>query len=498
MYELTFVSWALRWLTVAQGEWSANARLLSSSDIATTFFEPAEVIANKAPKRHAGVFLAFAAFQDGQYKTLMLRKEEMRTLQEYQDRKAGELERLPTTRPSSARQSSSSGSERTTDQLRKEAQGVMRLDRERLARFGFDTAAALTSATRLYAQVLACSDAHDDIVYRLSALWLEHHADEAFNAAFASQLASIPSRKFVPLAHQLSARMSKLSGSSNAFSTSLDHLVGRLTREHPFHVLYHIYALRATVGAATQPASSTMAPKTRKSLGMESIRSSQAGRHKLATDYFAHAKGDARLLPRIKELEQACDAYTEAASLPRVEASSRKAAIELPNTAKLLKLRQLSIPISTYDLPLDPTMLYNAEELPCIARYDKTYSVLGGINAPKLVACHSTKGKRMRQLVRFTRCSRSDTWYMTLAQLKGGDDTRQDAVMEQVFGVVNHLLARDPATRRRDLHVRRYKVIPLVGNNGLIEFINDARPIGELIVPLHTLCVGSVVYFQRH
>ena len=40
----------------------------------------------------------------------------------------------------------------------------------------------------------------------------------------------------------------------------------------------------------------------------------------------------------------------------------------------------------------------------------------------------------------------------------GNDDMRQDAVMQQFFQLVNVLLATDPATRRRQLHICVYKV----------------------------------------
>ena len=42
--------------------------------------------------------------------------------------------------------------------------------------------------------------------------------------------------------------------------------------------------------------------------------------------------------------------------------------------------------------------------------------------------------------------------------LQGRDDLRQDAVMQQVFGMVNNLLRKEKETRERKLSVRQYKV----------------------------------------
>ena len=50
--------------------------------------------------------------------------------------------------------------------------------------------------------------------------------------------------------------------------------------------------------------------------------------------------------------------------------------------------------------------------------------------------------------------------------LSGRDDLRQDAVMQQVFGLMNTLLTKDPNTKKRRLNVRQYKVVPLSQRSG--------------------------------
>ena len=47
---------------------------------------------------------------------------------------------------------------------------------------------------------------------------------------------------------------------------------------------------------------------------------------------------------------------------------------------------------------------------------------------------------------------------LTLPCHQGKDDLRQDAVMQQVFEMVNDLLQRDTESSRRHLKVRTYKV----------------------------------------
>ena len=46
---------------------------------------------------------------------------------------------------------------------------------------------------------------------------------------------------------------------------------------------------------------------------------------------------------------------------------------------------------------------------------------------------------------------------------QGKDDLRQDAVMQQVFDMVNNLLQKNSETRKRQLQIRKYKVRNYVG-----------------------------------
>eukprot|EP00511_Aplanochytrium_stocchinoi_P005548 CAMPEP_0204824758 /NCGR_PEP_ID=MMETSP1346-20131115/2752_1 /ASSEMBLY_ACC=CAM_ASM_000771 /TAXON_ID=215587 /ORGANISM="Aplanochytrium stocchinoi, Strain GSBS06" /LENGTH=472 /DNA_ID=CAMNT_0051952089 /DNA_START=1 /DNA_END=1419 /DNA_ORIENTATION=- len=96
-----------------------------------------------------------------------------------------------------------------------------------------------------------------------------------------------------------------------------------------------------------------------------------------------------------------------------------------------------------------------------------------GISRPKIVNIRGENGRTYKLLV------------------KSGDDLRQDAVMEQLFVLVNELLESDEETRKRNLRLRTYKVLPLSPDAGIIEWVERTMAIGEY---LHGL--GNTAFVQ--
>ncbi|CAM9316163.1 unnamed protein product [Lampetra planeri] len=67
-------------------------------------------------------------------------------------------------------------------------------------------------------------------------------------------------------------------------------------------------------------------------------------------------------------------------------------------------------------------------------------------------------------------------------EVKGQDDLRQDAVMQQVFGMCSMLLQRNADTRKRKLNIRRYKVVPFSQQSGVLEWCSGTVPIGDFLI----------------
>ena len=89
---------------------------------------------------------------------------------------------------------------------------------------------------------------------------------------------------------------------------------------------------------------------------------------------------------------------------------------------------------------------------------------------PKIVICIGSKGSRFKQLV------------------KGGDDLRQDAIMQQVFETVNDLLKNEGSSGNelikkclssRQLKLITYGITPLSPASGVLEWVDDTMCFGD-------------------
>jgi serine-protein kinase ATM len=103
-------------------------------------------------------------------------------------------------------------------------------------------------------------------------------------------------------------------------------------------------------------------------------------------------------------------------------------------------------------------------DMTLLAHVDENFSLTdAGLSRPKIIKCYGTDGALYMQLI------------------KGGDDTRQDAVMQQVFEHVNVMLQTDTECSQRRLHIRTYRIIPLTPQTGIIEWVENTIPFGSYL-----------------
>jgi ataxia telangiectasia mutated family protein len=112
-------------------------------------------------------------------------------------------------------------------------------------------------------------------------------------------------------------------------------------------------------------------------------------------------------------------------------------------------------------LPFDLSLAYS--DLPTISSIDEKMTFPGGINKPKLVTLVDSHGQTRRQLV------------------KGKDDLRQDAVMQQFFRICNAFFQDAKATASRNLSIGTYFALPFSPSSGLLEWIDNTTSLEEFI-----------------
>jgi len=103
-----------------------------------------------------------------------------------------------------------------------------------------------------------------------------------------------------------------------------------------------------------------------------------------------------------------------------------------------------------------------------IAGFDERVLVLSSLRKPKRIKIRGNDEKEYAFLV------------------KGGEDLRLDQRIEQLFQIMNVILAKDPDCNSKALMLKTYQVIPLTARVGLIEWVDNSIPLKELIASVYT------------
>ncbi|ESO96748.1 hypothetical protein LOTGIDRAFT_143667, partial [Lottia gigantea] len=120
--------------------------------------------------------------------------------------------------------------------------------------------------------------------------------------------------------------------------------------------------------------------------------------------------------------------------------------------------RELEIP-GQYDGLSKPLPEYHVK----VAGFDERVLVMSSLRRPKRITIRGNDEKDYHYLV------------------KGGEDLRQDARIEQLFVIMNKVFDKDPVCRHRKLHLKTYQVIPMTPRVGLIEWMNNTTPLKDFV-----------------
>uniref|UniRef100_G3QTD2 DNA-dependent protein kinase catalytic subunit n=1 Tax=Gorilla gorilla gorilla TaxID=9595 RepID=G3QTD2_GORGO len=99
-----------------------------------------------------------------------------------------------------------------------------------------------------------------------------------------------------------------------------------------------------------------------------------------------------------------------------------------------------------------------------IAGFDERVTVMASLRRPKRIIIRGHDEREHPFLV------------------KGGEDLRQDQRVEQLFQVMNGILAQDSACSQRALQLRTYSVVPMTSRLGLIEWLENTVTLKDLLL----------------
>ncbi|XP_068000723.1 serine-protein kinase ATM [Melanerpes formicivorus] len=319
----------------------------------------------------------------------------------------------------------------------------------------------LCKAVENYISCLLSGEEHDMWIFRLCSLWLENSGVERVNEMMKKNAEKIPSYKFLPLMYQLAARMGTKMMGGLGFHGVLNNLMSRISLDHPHHTLFVILALaNANKDELLTKPDATRRNKLIKNAPKE-ISQLDVDRMEAAGNIISIVRK--RRARMVRDVEALCDAYIILANVDATPWKSQRKGINIPADQPIIKLKNLEdVVVPTMEIKVDPTGQY--ENLVTIRSFKPEFRLAGGLNLPKIIDCVGSDGKERRQLV------------------KGRDDLRQDAVMQQVFQMCNTLLQQNTETRKRKLTIRRYKVVPLSQRSGVLEWCSGTTPIGEFLV----------------
>ncbi|KAG0604904.1 hypothetical protein M758_9G018000 [Ceratodon purpureus] len=333
-----------------------------------------------------------------------------------------------------------------------ELQKQLALDDEEAQRMEGDKDQFLGLALESYRSCLLTGNKYDlRVVFRLLSLWFNLSTNPRVVDAMLETVKKVQSYKFVPLVYQIASRMGsskEQTSGSHGFQYALSALVERMAVEHPYHTMYQIFAL-----ANGDRVKANQRGKIAFVVDMDKKHTAEQLLKKLS----AHHKDLLIQMRRMVEI------YIKLAELETKKEDTNK---KIPLPREIRSVRQLElVPVITAHIPVDPGCQYQKGSLPYYKGLSDTVQVMNGINAPKVVECKGSDGRRYKQLAK-----------------SGNDDLRQDAVMEQLFGLVNTLLQDHSDTRKRQLGVRTYKVVPFTPSAGVLEWVDGTIPLGEYLL----------------
>jgi len=326
------------------------------------------------------------------------------------------------------------------------------VEKQSVERMADDRLRWLELAMEFYGKTLYATTLFDlRAAFELVSLWVSNSEENIANQRMAENSNQSVVRKLIPLAYQLASR---LGTGGSMFQETLEMIILEMGTHFPHSCLWQLLALSR----------GDMVPDTNRDRGRFAYDKDKVDVAKAMLDRIAQVRHG----ELVKQMVILADGYQELADIKPTDNDVKHGFLNLSSMrlqlVKVKNLKLLPIPTLRRNLSGEVIGFEDDAQVPHVVSFDITAVLVGGINAPKKVSCRGSDGKEYTQLV------------------KGNDDLRQDAVMEQLFDIANELLCADADSAARNLHMRTYRVVPLSPVAGVLEWVNGTFPMAHYLL----------------
>ncbi|XP_062590469.1 serine-protein kinase ATM-like isoform X2 [Saccostrea cucullata] len=441
------------------GNWAAETNLEDPNTIMEEYLEKTVSLLESLEEKGDTIldaYLSLARFADGQYQHIVnyMKSSTFEAKQNLMTKAKKEITRMQQLGMDNLEK------DRYYRTLSKQSE----IDQSELNAMEEDRWRCLKQAVQNYIKCLKHGDKHDIRIFRLVSLWFSNPTYADISGLIMINMDNIKSYKFLSLMYQLCARMdtNPPADQSPSLQKTLQKIIHHTAVDHPHHTLFCIFAL-VNAKRDSELLRRNAGSKSRLAKNSQTSDSENQGRIEAAKKLITQLKSDKQIGGIVKNMEVLCDAFIQLANFNVSQYSRETKPITLDKRLWITQLKEMdNVAVPTDEIPIDPTGEYKS--VVTLKGFEPTFKLAGGINLPKILTCLGSDGRRRRQLV------------------KGRDDLRQDAIMQQVFGMLNTLFHKNPDTRKRNLMVKQYKVIPLSQCSGVLEWCEGTLPIGMYLI----------------
>lgn len=320
-------------------------------------------------------------------------------------------------------------------------------------------------------------------VFQLLSLWFKNcqrkETQDIVNDLLKSNLSQIPSYRLVPLTYQLFSRIDEIpEDGDSGFQDILRDVVLKICSDHPYHSIVQILALSngQRIGGGVNGRHANAYLENVGTTKVDAVNNIIKELRKRAPEYvIALIDSYQTLMISYINLAEFDTSAIQKRMTKRISFKQCKLNLDVCLSSEHHGKRSATVTnmptIITKPPDIRPDKQYgNGVDDPIgterVVRFESTFDLTPtGIHRPKIVECIGSKGGRFKQLV------------------KGEDDLRQDAIMQQVFGTVNDLLRHEShslgSTRR--LRLITYGITPLSPASGVLEWVDNTMCFGDFL-----------------